>query len=242
MSIEELIAKIQPGVTLYGVLLTFAVISFSVGKYFWTHEKEFISENVERLKTLMTSFREAHLEPILSKELRAAIEGAYRGAIQELQNDLYIEKMAPTTGEPRVELVDDAKLKELVSIKSLKERLEHLIKDGDKSISQFPASASGQKFFDDLDHKYKKLQSLSKKYHRACYFCSRTSYSFLIFALLCLIGLLHLIVSWPEFASYIWAFFSVQMLLLGLYYFVRLEINRRGLLRVWEELKLYGEV
>lgn len=242
MSLEELITKIQPGLSLYGVLLTFAVISFSVGKYFWTHEKEFISENVERLKTLMASFRVTHLEPILSKELRSAVEGAYKVTIQGLLDDLYVKKPVAGTGEFKDELVDDPKLKELASIKALKDRLDYLVKDADKSISQFPASVSGQKFFDDLDHKYKKLQSLAEKYHHACFYCARTSYSFLGFAFLCLTGLLRLLAPWPEIASYIWVFFSVQILLSGVYYFVRLEINRRGLLRVWEELQLYGEI
>src|SRR5437762_7979929 len=88
-SLQHLLQDIQPGLTLYGVLLTFALVSFAVSRHFWRYEKELIGENLERLRDLLEGFRLRYIEPVITNQLDNATVGAYEVAIVGLLDDLY---------------------------------------------------------------------------------------------------------------------------------------------------------
>jgi len=113
MTVEQFLVSVRPGLTLYWVLLTFALLSFGVGRFFWKYEKELCNENIERIKDLMGGFRNRYIEPILTKILDMTFNDGYKLAINELTKDLYIEKRNEL-GEFKHELVADDMLKALV--------------------------------------------------------------------------------------------------------------------------------
>jgi len=239
MTVEEFLVSVKPGLTLYGVLLTFALLSFGVGRFFWKYEKELCNENIDRIKDLMGGFRNRYIEPILTKILDMAFNDGYRQAIDELIRDLYIKKRNES-GEFEHELVADETLKALLGKAALDGRLLNVKSIG--IVEQFLSSTSGDQLFDNLDHAYERQSVLSRQYHSACQACGRASYSFFSLSILLLAGILRVFGKWPDVIFFLWLFLSLLTFLYGIYHFVRLEIHRRSLLRMWEELQIYGKI
>ncbi len=238
MTVEEFLVSIRPGLTLYGVLLTFALVSFGVGRFFWKYEKELCNENIERIKDLMGGFRNRYIEPILTRILDMTFSDGYKLALKELINDLYTKKRTES-GELKDELVDVEMLKAVVGKAALDGRLP--VKSTEV-VEGFLSSTSGEQLFDNLDHAYERQSTLSRQYHNACQACGRASYSFFSLSILLLVGILRIFGKWPDVISFLWLFLSLLTFLYGVYYFVRLEIHRRSLLRMWEELEIYGRI
>lgn len=238
--VTKLLQAIEPGLTLYGVLLTFAVFSFIIGKYFWEYEKTLISESVERLKTLLDGYRRRSIEPILTQELAAGVSAAYDNALLGLIGDINSRKALGETGEVKPEPVSDDELKAIVSEEALRKRLDSL-KRADQSEA-FLASPTGQRLYDELDHAYSGRHDLWQNYARARGACGRAAYSFLILSILLLAGLIRLLKAWPLGLMIVWAIISGEVLAYGFYSFIRLELFRRRLLRLWEEFQIYGKI
>lgn len=239
-TLEQLLQGIKPGLTLYGVLLTFALVSFAVSRHFWRYEKELIAENIERLRGLLEGFRHRHIEPVVSIELNTATAGAYEVAIDGLLADLY-PKTQGATGEFKRELVSEDLVKEIVSESALKDRLS-VLKETGRSAEAFLSSASGKELLDNLDHLYEQKSIIARHYTLARQACGRTCYACLCFSLLALAGILHLLGKWPNIILFFWLFLAIQAASYAMYSFIRLEIHRRALLHMWEEFELYGKV
>lgn len=90
---EQILQSIQPGLTLYGILVTFAVFALGIARHFWTYEKELDSENVDRLRDLMKGFRLQHIEPEIVNVLATHIDLAYELAIGQLIEELHKPKL-----------------------------------------------------------------------------------------------------------------------------------------------------
>lgn len=246
MTLEEFLRSIRPDLTAYGVLLTFAVISFVAGKHFWKYEQELVAENLDRLRDLIQNFRSRHIEPVLRQELDGAISAAYEVAINGLIADLHPKDRTTAEEVSRRELsleelrVRLKELSDIVSEAALEARLRKL-KSG-STAEGFIESASGQRIFDRLDAAYTRLADVSRRYQRACGACAGASYAFLALFLVLIIGLLRSLWAWPDLILHLWLFAGVGLFLLGIVYFVRLEFNRRGLLRLWEEFQIYGRI
>jgi hypothetical protein len=238
----KLFQAIQPGLTVYGVLLTFALISFGIGKYFWEYDKTLIGENVERLKSLLEGYRRRSIEPILNKQLAAAVSAAYDGAILGLIGDIYSQKRIGPGGEFTEESVPDEELKAMLSKHELGERLKSLKRGTDTTAGGFLASTTGETLYDELDHAYARRDDLHQHYARARRACGRTAYSFLGLSFLLLAGLLQILSGWPMVVVIVWLTVAGEVFVCGLYSFVRLELSRRRLLRLWEELQIYGKI
>lgn len=239
-SLEHFLQSIQPGLTLYGVLLTFAVIAFAISRHFWRYEKELIAENIDRLKDLLDGFRQQYIEPIISGQLDNATSGAYEAALLGLMDDLYPKKQ----GEGGVvirELLPEESIKELLSEPALRDRLS-LFSRNSRSGEGFLASASGKALMDKLDELYEQKKALAQHYSKAQRSCARTCYGSLAFSLLTFVGILHLIVKWPRPIIYMWLLLAIQAAAYTIYSFSRLERHRRLLFRMWEKLRLHGTV
>jgi len=239
--LTKLFQSVQPGLTLYGVLLTFAVLAFSVGKYFWEFERTLITECVDRLKTLLDGHRRRSIEPILTRQIGAAISAAYDQAVLGLIGDIYGRKSMATEGQVTSEAVSDEELKALVSEDALRHRLDQL-KKSDTSVEAFLSSQSGDRLYEELEHAYREISDFWLKYRRARECCWRTSYSFLSVFILLMIGLLQLLESWPAGLVATWIFLCLLAILYGLSSFLQLEYFRRRILRAWEELQIHGKV
>jgi hypothetical protein len=244
----KLLQAIQPGLALWGVLFTFALVSFRIGKYFWEYDKTLISENVERLKALLEGYRRRAIEPILTREFAAAVSAAYDEAILGLIGDIYSGKdIGPSEqaqGQPARALVRSAvteeDLRTMIAEGELRKRLESL-KRASRSEA-FLASPTGEKLYDELDHAYGSRDDLRQHYARARRACGRTAYSFLTLSFVLLAGLLQLLNAWPVVLAVVWATIAAEAFAYGLYSFMRLEWSRRTLLRLWEELQIYGKI
>ncbi len=177
--------------------------------------------------------RRRFVEPILARELGAAIDKAYDNAIFGLIGDVY-------ENSPGQEQLPENELRAAVSEASLKQRLEKL-KRSDDFIEKLFFSPAGAKLYEDLEYAYTGAWTLWVKYQRAREGCWHASYAFFSLFVLMLIGLLQLIAGWDSFVMHLWVFTSVLTLLFAMYSFVRLEMFRRQLLRLWEDLQLHGK-
>jgi hypothetical protein len=238
--VAKLFQAVQPGLTLYGVLVTFALISFGFGKYFWEYEKTLVTENVARLKTLLDSYRQRFIEPILARELANGISAAYDDALLGIIEDLYSRKTLDESGKVKREPVPDDQFKSLISEAGLRERLD-LLKRGNKKDA-FLDSSTGERLYQALDQAYASRHGLWQHYSRASGACGRTAYCFLGLAAVFLTGLLQLLGAWPQALVIVWLIVAGQLLTYGIYSFVRLEWFRRRLLRLWQELQVYGKI
>lgn len=239
-SLQQLLQGIQPGLTLYGVLITFALVSFAVSRHFWRYEKELIAENIERFRDLVEGFRHRYIEPIISAELDSATLGAYEVAIDGLLADLY-PKTQGDKGEIKRELVNDESIKQIVAEAALQDRLSELKETG-RSAEKFLSSASGKNLLDSLDHLYEQKSIVARHYGQARHACAHTCYASLCFSLLALVGILNLLVQWPKVILFFWLFLAIQAAAYTIYSFSRLENHRRALYRMWEEFQLYGKI
>jgi hypothetical protein len=238
-TVEQVLQSIQPGLTLYGILVTFALFALGIARHFWTYEKDLDSENVERLRDLMRGFRLQHIEPEIVEVLATRIDDAYelaiRGLIDELHKQVPIEK-----GGFRRELVDDEEIRSIVAESALNERLESLKKRRD--AEKFLPSEAGQKLLDELDHQYEQKSTLLRHYDLAERACRRTCYASLWVFLLSLFGILRILGHWPDLLLFFWLFLSLQAVAYGVYSFINLERHRRALARMWKEMQFYGKI
>ena len=233
----EFLESIRPGLTLYGLLLTFSLFSFVIGRFFWRFERELQSDNMERLKLLMSNHRQRNIEPILGNVLTNAVSGGHKRGILDLMTALYVEDMA---GQPAYTLVEDERIKEIVSRGALQERI--LSFASEVSVEEYLTTLSGEGFFDNLDQAYSNKEKLSGRYRWATTYCTRASYSFLLLGLLLMFGLFQILEPWGSLLHHAWLLLCVEMLLLGAYCLVRMERFRRSLVHMWEELQIYGQV
>ena len=240
MDFEAVLQSIKPGITLYGVLLTFAVTSLIIAKFFWNYEKQLMEENIEKVRDIMSSFRDRYVNPILRNELIEAVYSGYGSAIKDLKAELY-QKVATSTGFER-KLVDEAKVNSLVDYESLEKRVDDFkAVYGDKG-DIYLSSDTGEDLLNNLDRSYDQKNSLSTSYESACSACAKTSYSFLTLSALLFIGILRVIGDWPKILFFLWIFLTAQSFIFGIYYFCRLEYCRRKLIKLWKELQLYGKI
>jgi hypothetical protein len=242
-ALDQLLQGIQPGLTLYGVLLTFALVSFAFSRHFWRYEKELISENIERLRDLLEGFRRRHIEPIINTELNRTAVEAYEVAINGLLTDLY-PKTRGEAGEFKYELVNDELVGQIIAEAALKDRLSELKTELQKgrSAEAFLSSASGKALLDDLDHMYQQQSTVARHYALARRACGRTCYAALCFSMLVLLGILHILGRWPNVILFFWLLLVIQAASYAIYSFIRLESHRRALLHMWEEFQLYGKI
>jgi hypothetical protein len=242
-SIEQFLQSIQPGVTLYGVLFTFALVSGAVSRQFWRYDKELITENIERLRDLLEGFRRRHIEPILNTELDRTTREAYELALNSLLADLY-PKTRGEAGEFKYERVSDEKVEQIIAEAALKDRLSDLKAETTKgrSVEAFFSSASGKALLDDLDHMYEQKSTVARHYAVARQACGRTCYASLFFSVLMLLGILQLLGRWPNVILFFWLLLLIQAATYTIFSFIRLESHRHALLHMWEEFQLYGKV
>jgi hypothetical protein len=238
-TLEQVLQSIKPGLTLYGVLVTFAVFALSIARHFWRYEKELDSENVERLRDLMRGFRLQHIEPEIVKVLATRIDDAYELAIGGLIDELHQRGLTDKGGFRR-ELVSDQEIKSIIAESALNERLEGLKKRRD--AEKFMPSESGQKLLDELDHLYEQKSALVQHYHLAERACRRTCYASLCVFSLSLFGILRVLGRWPDVVLFFWLFLSLQAIAYGGYSFIDLERHRRALSRMWKEMQFYGKI
>jgi len=240
MNYEAWLQSIKPGVTLYGVLLTLAVTSLLIAKFFWTYEKQLVEEYIEKVKDLLNSFRDEFVHPILRNELNNSVYSGFVSAIEDLKADLY-PKVATATGFER-KLVDQKELTSFVDSESLEERMADFKATlGDKG-DRYLSSDTGEDFLNNLDKIYEQKRSISMSYESACSTCAKTSYSFFILSTFLFIGILRVIGEWPKFLFIFWIIVTVQAFIFGIYSFCRLEYYRRKLIKSWKELQLYGKM
>lgn len=237
--LQQILQEVQPGITLYGVLLTFAIVSFAVGRHFWNYEKELITENFDRLRNLLVGFRARYIEPKINQEVDSAIDGAYEAAIAGLLADLY-EQVPNERGEYQRQLIDDELIRELVVEDALRQRLTSL--KASRPSEMFLSSTSGQKLLADLDHMYEQKSVLARHYSRARHACGHTCYACVFFSLLALLGILRVLRPWPEVVVFFWLFLAIFAVTYAIVSFARLEYHRRKLLRMWEEFEFYGTI
>jgi hypothetical protein len=238
MTAPEFFHAIRPDITVYGVLLTLAVVFFAIGKHFWRYENELRKDYLERLKDLLSNFRRSNVEPLLQERFVRAREDAYDLSIKGLLNDLYPVGRTET-GQPRKELVDEKSLKELISTTALEARLSAL-KTSDTAVERFLSTASGDQLFDNLDRQYERKGDLTFQYHRACQACYQVAYSFFSLALIVLLGLIKILYPWPDIVFYVWILLAIEVFCVGIWCLIKLELHRSKLLRRWEGLQLYA--
>jgi len=237
-TLKEFLQAIRPGLTFYGVLLTFTLFSFFIWRFFWKYEKELRNENIDRLKDLMVGFRHTHVEPFLKRKLIEARENAYEITINGLLTDLYPkDKMLL---DDKCGCVSD-EIKDLISESSLKDRLNYL-KRADKVIEDFFSTSSGNDFLDQIDQQYYRKSSIFKQYYDACKACRHLANASLFLSIMLAIGILRISIKWPDMLFFFWFLISIQTFAYGIYSFIQLERYRRDLLQMWEELQLYGKI
>ncbi|MBA7690167.1 hypothetical protein ES703_98691 [subsurface metagenome] len=240
MDFQAVLQSIKPGITLYGVLLTFAVTSLIIAKFFWNYEKQLMEENIEKLRNLMNSFRDRYVNPILRNELTEAVHSGYGSAIKDLKAELY-PKVATATGFER-KLIEEAKLNSLIDYESLEKRVDNFKAAHIDKEDIYLSSDTGEDLLDNLDRSYDQKNNLSVSYESACSACAKTSYSFLILSALLFLGILQVIGDWPKFLLFLWIVVTAQIFIFGIYSFCRLEYCRRKLIKLWKELQLYGKI
>ena len=239
-NIAKLFQAVQPGLTLYGLLVTFALISFGFGKYFWEYEKTLVTENIERLKALLEGYRQRFIQPILARELANGISAAYDNALLGIIEDLYSRKTIDESGRVKREPVPENQFRALISESGLRERLDNL-KAGNKKDA-FLDSSTGERLYGELDRAYAGRDDLWQHYARASGACGRTAYCFLSLAVAFLAGLLQLLGTWPQALVIVWIIVAGELFTYGVYSFIRLEWFRRKLLRLWQELQVHGAI
>jgi hypothetical protein len=131
-------------------------------------------------------------------------------------------------------------MRELMAESALNERLQGLKRV--RSAEKFMSSDSGQKLLDDLDHMYEQRSVLARQYKLARRACGRACYASLTFAILALVGILRVLGKWPDLILFLWLILSLEAVVYAVYSFIRLEVHRRALLRMWEELQMYGKI
>lgn len=237
--LPQVLEEIKPGLTLYGVLLTFFVISFAIGRHFWSYEKELMKEHSERVRDLLVGFRLRYIEPEINGKIDSAIDAAYEFAIQGLFFDLYKTEPAGGGKSQRV-LVGDEQVKELIAESALNDRLARLKET--RPAEMFLSSDSGQKLLAELDQMYEKKGNVARHYAHAKRACGRSCYACLFFSLLTLLGILRVLGDWPDSIIFFWLILAVQTTVYAIYCFIKLEFHRRKLLQLWEEFEFYGKV
>jgi hypothetical protein len=239
--LQEPLQAIQPGLTLYGVLITFAVVAFAIFRHFWRYERELGNENLERLRDLLTGFRVRYIEPKINAQLDNAIEGL-ESAVDIVVADLYRSSTTPAATDEGARLESDQTQSDRVSEIVLRERLFSELKNTRRAARQFLPSDSGQKLLDDLDRMFDQKSKLARHYTLARRACAQTSYACLSFSLLALAGILRVLGAWPDLIEFFWLFLLLQTLSFALYSFIRLEFHRRALFSMWEDFQFYGKI
>jgi hypothetical protein len=241
MEIEQFLKLFSPNFTLYGVLVTFGILSFKAFNIFFKYENTLREESFSRVKDLLGSFRRKYIEPVVRKNLSESVKIAYENAFSSLINTLYSEPRI-VNGEIVQELVSSEDMKEILEKQALFKRKENLQNSADKDFETFFSAASGDNFFNLLDELYEKKSVISKKYKRAFSSCRVASYSFIILSLLMYLGIIQVLGDWPEWIVLLWCFISIQALMVGIVSSIYVEICRRDLTRRWEDLQFHDQV
>jgi hypothetical protein len=238
--LQEALQAIQPGLTLYGVLVTFGVVSIAISRHFWKFERELENENFERLRDLLAGFRLRYIEPKINERLDRAVD-ALRSAVDGLVADLF----PPATVQPEDVQLGEAvieNIQETVTETILRERLFQELEKTRRTARQFLPSEPGQKLLNDLDEMFDQKSKLARHYRLARRACAQTSYACLSFSLLAFVGILQVLRAWPDAVRFFWIFLTLQAATFAIYSFIRLEFHQRALSRLWEDFQLYGKI
>lgn len=232
MSIEDFLAQVQPGVTLYGVLLALALIAFRAALWMRDQEKELTSEELQRVKELMLSFRHQFIEPILLQQFRAVTSASYDRALEALCRNVreVPEGAGHATG---VASVIDAR-----SVRSLTETLA----SDDTLVEGFLLSKSGEEFLNRVDARYRGLRDLVKNYQGSIQWARVTAYLLFVQALLFVSGMLRALAPWGTAILGVWLVLVCESFVLGVVSFGRYELLRVRLRRQWEQHEIYGQM
>jgi len=238
MTLDEFIKAVRPGITTWGVLLTFAAVVFAFAKFFWNYEKGLVVENAQKLKDLLGGFHEQHVEPIILAQLSATFYSAYDLVKAQLRTDLYVTR----AGQAKPALRGEKELRDYLEVSAMERRFAQLKNEKPTFLDKFSDSADAARFYEHLDHCYDRARTISSTYEGAINSCYRLTLTCAGLGLLLMAGILQVLFKWPPVMLSFWIFASVQLFALGLWYFGRLEFSRRKLLRQWKELEIYGSV
>jgi hypothetical protein len=122
MDLPNLLSEVQPGLTLYSLLVTFAVFSFAVARHFWQLQRTLLTENIDRLAELVQGFRRREIEPLIVRPIVSAADQAYEIAIAGLIGDLHGQKEEIVAGRIEPRPLDQAQRDELLTQSALRER------------------------------------------------------------------------------------------------------------------------
>ena len=239
MDAQEILEAIRPGLTLYAVLVTFAIVAFKIAAYFWQYEKTLAEEMVDRVRELMATFRQTYVEPIISKKLKDGINAAYDLSLSSLLADIYEQKRTSDGFEE--ELLPQEQLQSILALETIQDRFDKMKADDD-SLEEFFSSKSGLDFFEKLDAAYQRQQGIARRYRKVRHACVRSSYAFLAIAVVCLLNLVQILWPWPQLLSHFSVFVFVSALAYGIFQFACLESGRRRILTLWEEKQFHENV
>ena len=233
-SLGAFFQQITPGLTFYSILLTLAILSFQVAKFFWNYEKTLKEENISRLKSLLSSYSQRHIYPIFKSQLSNALEEGYKSALSELLTDIYVDQQNQSGVNERV-LIEQVELSQMLSFDAMLSRSPDA-----NAVNIYSSTSTGIELSDKIDSVYEKRSLLISCYQKAYEAAARACYSAFSISVLMTIGLLRLLADWGTYLTCLWVFLTGLAVFHGLYAFIRMEIFRRRLLRSWERMELYG--
>jgi hypothetical protein len=232
VTVEEFIAQVQPGVTLFGVLLALALVSFKAAFWMREQERDLGDDELERLKELMLTFRHQFIEPILLEQFRTVIEAAYVRAATAVCDSVHRVAAGDTYSEQIAAVVNERGVAEIVTSLQRDETL----------VEAFLLSKSGEEFLTQIDSRYRGLRDLVRNYQGAGSWARTTAYSLFALGLLLLCGMLQAAGAWSSLMAGLWMFMIFEFLGASVVSFIKYEIFRVRLRKQWETHEIYGQV
>jgi hypothetical protein len=233
---EDLLRRVAPELTAYGVLLTVAIFVFKIAIWFRTQETELGNQHLTRIKEMMLGFRHLYVEPILEQQLRSATMAAYDRAATVICETIHRITQDSSDVTATMKRVDS-----ITQPHAVADHTEPLKRDA-ASLESFLLTKSGEDFLSKIDVRYSGQRVLIDTYSSALGAVRLAFYSASSTGVLLLLGMLHLVTQTSPAVTVAWVVAVTEAILFASFAFARFEVLRARLRKHWEAFEIYGDV
>ncbi len=225
MTVEEIVRRAFPGVTLYVLLVTFAIAAFRFARELRTSEERIYQEFLERLRSIRETFQRRYLEPIVAKVLDDSVEAARSNAVETIKAGL--QAAAYPSGEDAVTTILDQSQATLAAQTA--------------PGQAFLTSQDGTAFMEQLDRRQEQKYRMTASYEDLKRRTRNGYFSFFALSVILLLGLLSLILEVHLYVVITYVNIAVLVLLFGVFSVARMFQAENALRNAFEQLTLYVE-
>lgn len=232
-TLVTILRDVQPGLTIAGLMITFAIVCLKLRGYFESKGTSFNETNLEKINRLYAAFTEAHIKPLLRSELVKTRRNAIEETLVACRNIIFNHNPS-RRGDPYRII---ANITDVTADVFRANSLENI--DSDDVVDEYLEAKTGDTFLRSVNSKYEARENILRIFYsvKALYLC--LEHAFLVLSLLLFAGLLIKYFKVTYIEGW-WWFLILEIVVVSILMYIRLKVLETRIDRIWRYYNLHG--